>query len=164
MTAPLFVREALPSGRYRYKPADPEVICWTAAALVEPQRGDMLASPRACRDWLRTRYARAESEVFGVILLDNRHRVIEHRELFHGTIDGASVYPREVVKTVLKVNAAAIILYHNHPSGMAEPSAADRAITLRLRDALALIDVRVLDHLIVGGRDVTSLAEAGVLP
>ena len=96
-------------------------------------------------------------------LLDNRHRVVECQELFRGTIDGASVHPREVVKEALQRNAAACILLHNHPSGVAEPSHADELITRRLKDALALVDIRVLDHLIVAGEEVISFAEKNLL-
>ena len=96
-------------------------------------------------------------------LLDNRHRIISNEILFTGTIDGASVYPREVVKRCLQLNAAAIIFSHNHPSGIAEPSQADRQITLKLTQALALVDVRVLDHLVVGDKTVTSMAERGLM-
>ncbi len=163
MTA-LFVREATPSGRHRYHPATPQLIALTAAKAIEPRTGQTLSSPRVTRDWLKLRYSAAEAEVFGMLMLDNRHRLIESAELFYGTIDGANVHPREVVKKVLACNAAAVILFHNHPSGVVEPSRADEAITLRLRDALALIDVRVLDHLIVGGNECCSLAERGVLP
>ena len=103
-------------------------------------------------------------EMFGALFLDNRHRVIEFHELFRGTIDGASVYPREVVKQVLACNAAAVIFLHNHPSGEPEPSAADEQITYRLRDALCLIDVRVLDHIVVGsGGRTVSFAERGLI-
>jgi DNA repair protein RadC len=98
-----------------------------------------------------------------VILLDKRHRLIEYVELFRGTIDGASVHPREVVKLALAKNAAAILLAHPHPSGVAEPSQADELITQRLKDALSLIDVRVLDHLIIAGGDVVSMAEKGLM-
>jgi DNA repair protein RadC len=97
------------------------------------------------------------------LFLDNRHRVIDYRELFRGTIDGASVHPREVVRSALDLNAAAVIFAHNHPSGVAEPSQSDLRITQRLKDALALIDVRVLDHLIIGEGEGTSLAERGLL-
>jgi DNA repair protein RadC len=99
--------------------------------------------------------------VFGCLFLDNRHRVIAFEELFRGSIDGASVHPREVVRRCLAHNAAAVILAHNHPSGVAEPSAADRAITLRLREALELIDVRLLDHFVIGDGKPTSLAQRG---
>jgi DNA repair protein RadC len=128
------------------------------------REGPLLASPRAARDFLRAQLRDREHEVFCCLHLDNRHRLIAFEELFRGTIDGASVHPREVVKSALARRAAAVILAHNHPSGIAEPSRADEAITLRLRDALALVDIRVVDHLIVGGPDCTSLAERGLLP
>jgi len=102
-------------------------------------------------------------EVFAVLFLDNRHRVLAFEELFRGTIDGASVHPREVVRRALHYNAAALILAHNHPSGVSEPSSADRRITERLQAALALIDVRVLDHIVVGHGEFTSFAERGLL-
>lgn len=102
-------------------------------------------------------------EVFAALFLDNQHRLLLYRELFQGTIDGASVYPREVVKQVLQLNAAAVIFAHNHPSGISEPSQADRHITQQLRDALALVDVRVLDHFVVGEGEITSFAERGWL-
>jgi DNA repair protein RadC len=121
-----------------------------------------LTSPQASKDFVKLQLATYEHEVFACLFLDNRNRVITFEEMFRGTIDGASVYPREVVKACLSHNAAAVILAHNHPSGIAEPSQADIAITERLRKALALIDVRVLDHLIVG-EDVTSFAERGLL-
>ena len=101
--------------------------------------------------------------VFACLFLDNRHRVLAYEELFRGSIDGASVHPREVVRHCMRHNAAAVIFAHNHPSGIAEPSAADRAITLRLRDALALVDVRVLDHFVVGSGTPTSLAQRGMI-
>lgn len=102
-------------------------------------------------------------EVFGCLFLDNRHRVIAFEELFRGTLDGASVHPREVVKRALAHNAAALILAHNHPSGVSEPSRADEQITLRLKEALALVDIRVLDHFIIGDGHAVSLAERGML-
>src|SRR5262249_14852444 len=102
-------------------------------------------------------------EVFGLLLLDTRHRLIRTQILFRGTIAGASVHPREVVREVLEANAAAVILFHNHPSGVAEPSQADELITRRLREALSLIDVRVLDHLIIGDAKEYSFSEAGLL-
>ncbi|MDY0049926.1 MAG: DNA repair protein RadC [Halothiobacillaceae bacterium] len=126
-------------------------------------RGDVLESPDATRRYLSAHLRSRPQEVFCALFLDNRHRVIAFEELFQGTIDGASVHPREVVRRCLHHNAAALIFAHNHPSGVAEPSAADHAITLRLRDALALIDVRVLDHLVVGDGQMVSLAERGVL-
>ncbi len=125
--------------------------------------GPSLSNPRATRDYLVARLRDLEYEVFCCLYLDNRHRLIEYEELFRGTIDGASVYPREVVKLALQWNAAAVIIAHNHPSGVAEPSAADERITLRVRDALALVDIRLLDHLIVGDGTCVSLAERGLL-
>ena len=127
------------------------------------QRGDVLSSPADTRRYLQAHLGHYPYEVFAVLFLDNRHRVIAYEELFRGTIDGASVHPREVVRRALAHNAAALILAHNHPSGVSEPSQADRQITLRLRDALALVDVRVLDHLVVGDVECTSLAERGLL-
>lgn len=124
----------------------------------------VLTSPELTLDFLRLSISQREHEIFCVIYLDNRHSVIEIEEMFRGTIDGASVHPREVVKGVLSHNAAAVIFAHNHPSGIAEPSMADRRITSRLKDALALVDVRVLDHVIVGeGNEYTSFAEQGTL-
>ncbi|MCY1404001.1 hypothetical protein D9M71_191980 [compost metagenome] len=99
--------------------------------------------------------------MFACLFLDSRHRVLAFEVLFHGSIDGASVYPRQVVKRALAHNAAALILTHNHPSGVAEPSQADRALTQRMKDALALVDVRVLDHFIVGDGEPLSMAEHG---
>jgi len=122
---------------------------------------DVLTSPEATRDYLKL--YRLPYEVFACLFLDNRHRVIRYEELFRGTIDGASVHPREVVRKVMETNAAAVIFAHNHPSGVAEPSQADLRITQRLKDALALVEVRVLDHLIVGEGQGTSLAERGLL-
>lgn len=117
--------------------------------------------PQAVRDFLRLKLERRESEVFALLLLDAKHRLISYRELFFGTIDAASVYPREVVKVALADNAACCLIVHNHPSGVSHPSQADRVLTQRLKDALALIDVRVLDHFVVGQSEITSLAELG---
>ncbi|NNC23833.1 DNA repair protein RadC [Salinisphaera sp. USBA-960] len=122
-----------------------------------------LTDPDATRDYLRLQLVGMQHEVFACVFLDTRHRVIAFEPMFRGTIDGAAVYPREVVKTALGHNAAAIICAHNHPSGVAEPSRADRDITRRLVDALALVDIRVLDHLIFAGDTSVSLAEQGLL-
>jgi DNA repair protein RadC len=127
------------------------------------ERGGPLLSPGHTVRFLQSRLRDYPYEVFAVLFLDNRHRVLAFEELFRGTIDGASVHPREVVRRALRHNAAAVILSHNHPSGVAEPSQADQRITGRLRDALALVDVRVLDHLIIGDGDCCSLAERGLL-
>ena len=124
---------------------------------------DILTSPKETREYLKLRLCGRTYEVFACLFLDNRHRVIRYEELFKGTIDGASVHPREVVRRVIETNAAAVIFAHNHPSGIAEPSQADIRITARLKDALALIEVRVLDHLIVGEGETTSLAARGLL-
>ncbi len=126
-------------------------------------KGEPLTSPAQMRDYFQLRYGELEHEVFSLVLLDNRHRLINVEEMFRGTIDGASVYPREVVKDVLKWNASAVAFVHNHPSGITEPSEADKRITERLKDALALIDVKVLDHLIVSHESTVSFAEQGLL-
>ncbi|GGO88819.1 UPF0758 protein [Marinobacterium nitratireducens] len=126
-------------------------------------RGSALESPAAVRRYLAARLRHQGREVFACLFLDNRHRVIRYEELFFGTIDAASVYPREVVKRALSHNAAALILAHNHPSGVAEPSLADQQITRRLSDALALVEIRVLDHMVVGDGEVVSFAERGLL-
>ncbi len=126
-------------------------------------RGSPLENPRATRDYLRATLRDLPHELFCCLLLDNRHRVISFAELFRGTIDGASVHSREVVKHALQANAAAVILAHNHPSGVAEPSRADELITRRLRDALSLVDIRLLDHFVVGETCCVSLAERGLI-
>ena len=124
---------------------------------------ETLANPTACANFLRTRIGAYPYEVFACLFLDQRHRVLAFEELFRGSIDGASVHPREIVRQALHYNAAALIFAHNHPSGVAEASQADELITRRLRDALALVDIRVLDHLIVGDNNCLSFAERGLL-
>ena len=124
---------------------------------------DALTNSDLTRDYLRARLRSYQREVFACLYLDNQHRVLAMEELFLGTIDGAAVYPREVVKRCLHNNAAAVIFAHNHPSGVAEPSQADISVTNRLRSALNTIDVRVLDHVVVGSMDVVSFAERGLL-
>ena len=123
----------------------------------------VLCNPDKTKTYVKAWLCRFPHEVFACLFLDNRHRIINNEILFTGTIDGASVYPREVVKRCLELNAAAIIFAHNHPSGIAEPSQADRQITVKLTQALALLDVRVLDHLVVGDKVVTSMAERGLM-
>ncbi|RRJ82543.1 RadC family protein [Aestuariirhabdus litorea] len=130
----------------------------------ELKRGDALTSSQATRHFLSTCLRHHQREVFACLFLDSQHRVLGFEELFMGTIDCASIHPREIVKRSLAYNAAAVILAHNHPSGVAEPSGADRQITERLIAALALVDVRVLDHMVVGERCVTSFAERGLMP
>ena len=127
------------------------------------ERGNPLSSPADTRRFLAAHLRDRHSEAFCALFLDNRHRVLAFEELFQGTIDGASVHPREVVRRCLEHNAAAVIFAHNHPSGVAEPSRADEQITRRLRDALALVDIRVLDHMVVGDGETTSLAERGMV-
>jgi len=127
------------------------------------QRGEALSNPADTRQFLLARLRHHPHEVFACLLLDNRHRVIAFEELFRGTIDAASVYPREVVKLALARNAAAVILAHNHPSGVAEPSRADELLTHRLRDALALVDIRLLDHFVIGDGEAVSFAERGLI-
>jgi DNA repair protein RadC len=124
---------------------------------------DPLSSPKAMSDMLRLRIGDREREVFCVVYLDSQHSLINVEELFYGTIDGAAVYPREVAKSALAHNAAVVCLGHNHPSGVADPSSADKRITERLKDALALLDIRVLDHIIVGPKDTYSFAENGLI-
>jgi DNA repair protein RadC len=132
--------------------------------LTDPLKaGPSLSSPRATRDFLVAKLRDLEHEVFCCLYLDKRHRLIHFEELFRGTIDGASVHPREIVKLALQRNAAAIIIAHNHPSGIAEPSQADELITQRVKEALALVDIRLLDHIIVGDGVSVSLAERGLL-
>ncbi len=127
------------------------------------QSGCVLANPKATRDFLQMRLRDLTHEVFCCVYLDNRNRVTGFEELFRGTLDGASVHPREVVKQALARNAAAVILAHNHPSGVAEPSQADEIITHRLKEALGLVDIRVLDHIVVGDGSCESFAERGLL-
>lgn len=124
-------------------------------------KGTALQSPGAVRSFLRLELEQEESEVFAVLYLDTRHRVLEFVRMFKGTIDGAAVYPREVVKAGLALNASAAIICHNHPSGDATPSNADRQLTVRLKDALALVDIRLIDHMVVGHKQIVSFSEQG---
>ena len=133
------------------------------ALALRIRKGTELTSPQQTRDYLMTRLATREFETFCVIYLDNRHRLIACEDLFRGTIDGASVHPREVVKEALKHNAAAVILAHNHPSGVPEPSHADQLLTANLKQTLALVDVKVLDHFIIAADQTLSFAERGLL-
>lgn len=144
--------------------AEDEKVIQQALRILERRmftRGPRLCSAQEVRDYLKLRMAGHEHEVFAVLFLDARHRLLAFEELFFGTIDGATVYPRQVVKRALYWNCAALILTHNHPSGCTDPSQADRFLTERLKEALALVDVRVLDHFIVGEGQPLSLAEYG---
>ncbi|MCW9024627.1 MAG: DNA repair protein RadC [Gammaproteobacteria bacterium] len=125
------------------------------------QRGDALTDPDSSRRYLQACLRDYPYEVFACLFLDNRHRVIHFAELFRGTINGASVHPREVVKQALEHNAAALILAHNHPSGVAEPSEADRQLTRRLKEALELVEIRVLDHIVIGDGETVAFSERG---
>ncbi|GMU68405.1 MAG: hypothetical protein AMXMBFR37_07380 [Steroidobacteraceae bacterium] len=154
----------LNEGRELRRALDEEILA--SARLVmqkRVRRGVRLESPQLTQSYLIQHLGVAEHEVFMLLLLDSRHRLIRALELFRGTIDGASVHPREVVKEALRHNAAACVFAHNHPSGVAEASQADELITRRLREALALVDIRVLDHIIVGGGEALSFAERGLL-
>lgn len=132
-------------------------------ASLRLRKGCALTSPKEVFSHLQALLADYEHEVFALLMLDSRHRVIAFEELFKGTLDGASVYPREVVKLALEQNAAAMILVHNHPSGVPEPSQADRTLTKKLQDALNLVGVRTLDHIVVRQEDCVSLAKRGYL-
>ncbi|HCJ7695397.1 TPA: DNA repair protein RadC [Citrobacter freundii] len=137
-----------------------------ALTLLESQLrepGAAFTSTAAVRDWLRLQLAGQERELFMVLYLDNQHGLLTYETLFKGTINHTQVHPREVVKSALKHNAAAVVVAHNHPSGDPEPSQGDRSITNRLKDVLALVDVKVLDHLVVGRDDIVSFAERGWL-
>lgn len=125
--------------------------------------GPQISSPSAVRDYLRMQLITEPNEVFAVVFLDNRHQVLAYEPMFKGTIDGAAVYPRVVVQRALALNAAAVIFAHQHPSGVAEPSQSDHRITQHLQDALRLIDVRVLDHFIIGQGAPYSFSERGLL-
>jgi DNA repair protein RadC len=129
----------------------------------ELKRGEPLGSPRETRAFLQAQLRDRRYEVFCCLFLDNHHRVIAFEEIFRGTIDGTAVYPREIVRAALAHNSAAVIFAHNHPSGVAEPSRADELLTQRLKDALALVDIRTLDHLVIGDGITVSLAERGLL-
>ena len=154
------------NGNYKFRnPINSTQIIEVASAILKASliRGECLNNPQTARDYAQLQLGSLESEAFGVLFLDTKHQLIAFEVLFQGTINSASVYPREVVKRVLEHNAAAVIFTHNHPSGLPEPSAADTKITQRLKDALALVDVRVLDHVIVGTDGTSSMAEAGLL-
>jgi len=129
----------------------------------EFMREAVLTSSSATKEYLKLHFAGLEHEMFVVVFLDNQHQVIAIENMFRGTIGGAAVYPREVVKRSLELNAAALLLAHNHPSGVSEPSMADKNITKKLKDAAGLLDVRVLDHLVVGDDTVVSFAERGLI-
>lgn len=153
-------------GRYHLsEPASLDDVYNLMLSLLEIKylRPDALSSPEEVRRFLQVKLANLEHEIFSVVFLDSQHRVISYEEMFRGTIDSASVYPREIVKRCLQLNAAAVIFSHSHPSGVPDPSNADKRITERLQAALALVDIRVLDHIVIGGSDSVSMAERGML-
>ncbi|HDN7460006.1 TPA: DNA repair protein RadC [Salmonella enterica subsp. enterica serovar Eastbourne] len=154
---PLFARELPPADQQTVRKALTLLEC----QLREP--GASFTSSHAVRDWLRLQLSTLEREEFIALFLDNQHRLIVHETLFSGTINHTQVHPREVVKAGLKHNAAAVLVAHCHPSGIVEPSQADRQITELLRQALNLVDIRLLDHLVVGGMEIVSFAERGWL-
>jgi DNA repair protein RadC len=147
------------------EPVTLEQLCYAMSLLLDRhfKRDDVMTSPENTKHYLLSKLSGREQEIFCCLHLDNKHRVICFEELFFGSISSASVYPREVVKRCLHYNSAAVILVHNHPSGIPEPSQSDIHITKRLTQALELIDVRVLDHIIVGGAETVSLAERGLI-
>ncbi len=149
----------------RYRPARAEEVLSQARRVLSQRvrRGATMSSSQAVKDYLLLEIGVLEHEVFWVLFLDAQHRIIELKQMFRGTVTQTSVYPREVVKAALGVNAAAVILAHNHPSGAAEPSRADEFLTQTLKTALGLVDVRVLDHLVVAGAGVVSFAERGLM-
>ena len=160
-TNALLVRDV--DGQYRVASAD-EVLSQAWGVLADRVKpGVTLSSPQAVKDYLRLAIGMLEHEVFCVVFLDSQHRIIELRQMFRGTVTQTSVYPREVVKESLQLNAAAVILAHNHPSGVPEPSRADEYLTQTLKTALQLVDVRVLDHLVVTANATVSFAERGLL-
>lgn len=146
------------------KPVSADKVLEMAAEIVASKylRGDVMHNASAVKDFLKYKLANYDREVFSVLLLDSQHHLIEYKKLFFGTIHSASVHPREAVKIALQHNATAVIFAHNHPSGDATPSIADRKITEKLRDAMALVDVRVLDHIVVG-KECVSFAQRGFL-
>lgn len=157
----LYVRTE--SGRYVVASEDRVVEVARDIAGRRTRRGDAMSEPAIAMQFFQDKLAGLEREIFAASFLDTRHRLIEYQELFQGTIDGAEVHPREVARRALAINAAAVIVAHNHPSGVAEPSAADRAVTCRLKQALALIDVRLLDHIVVAGGSTVSMAGKGLV-
>ena len=163
LTGDAFIKDR--RGRYTLsRPVTEAELVAAAATLLQARIvGKELTTPAAAQEFLRIKLSPLEHEVFACLFLDTRHRVLEFSILFRGTIDSSHIYPREVVKEALRLNAAAVIFCHNHPSGVAEPSSADQLITRRLVEALALVEVRVLDHLVVGTTSTASLAQLGLM-
>ena len=158
---PLYVLDA--AGEYRL--ADAETVIAEAKRHVAQKfkRGVSLTSPDAAKEAIQLQLCELDFEIFGCLFLDQKHRLIKMAELFRGSIDGTSVYPREVVRSALVNSSVAVIFFHNHPSGDPKPSEVDKTITQRLKAALGLVDIRVLDHFVIGSEGVFSFAEAGLL-
>ena len=160
------VKQDIPSNAYDIFTDEEYATIVKAHGIIKQQylrKSTVLSSPELTRKFLSLHLAHEQFEVFGVLWLDNRHKVLETVNLFNGTTDGAAVYPRVVATSALRHRASACILFHNHPSGNPEPSQADISLTKRLKESLALVDVRVLDHLVIGGNESISLAERGLL-
>ena len=157
----LLVRE----GDGRYRPASAEEVLQRARQVMSHRvrRGAVMNSPQAVKDYLRLEIGLLEHEVFFVVFLDSQHRLLALKEMFRGSVSQTSVYPREIVREALLLNASAVVLAHNHPSGCAEPSRADEKLTESLASALRLMEVRVLDHLVVTSDDIVSFAERGLI-
>lgn len=160
-TNTLMVRDEC--GHFRQATDDQVLVAAREAVDRKMKREVSFANPWAMKEYLRAKLCGYEHEIFAVVFLDNRNRMIEYAEMFRGTIDKASVHLREVVKEALRFNAAAVVFAHNHPSGHAMPSNDDRAVTKQLKEALLLVDVRALDHVIVAGNEVVSFAERGLM-
>ena len=142
--------------------SDDEILAAAEAIhLRRLERQGRISEPTEAAQYLRARCGHAEREVFGCLFLDSRHQILACEDLFYGTIDGAEVHPREIVRRAILLNAAAVVAFHNHPSGNSEPSAADRAVTARMKQALALVDIRLLDHFVVTSSGFTSMASRG---
>lgn len=157
----LYVRDLF--GEYRVAQEEEVRAAAMQAVSRRMRSGPMFDSPRAVKDFLVLKMAHLEHEVFAVMFLDVQHRLISYQEMFRGTVNQTSVYPREVVKAALACNASAILCTHNHPSGQPEPSRTDEYLTQTLKSALALVDVRVLDHIVVAGTATVSMAERGLM-
>lgn len=149
----------------KYRPASADELLSAARSVLRRKfrRGKLIKTPGDAGDYLIGELAHLDYECFAILWLDNRHRILVFEPLFRGTLDGTSVYPREVVRSAMRLNAAACLLTHNHPSGVGEPSSADERITRRLKTALELVDVRVIDHVIVAGDRCVSMAQRGLL-
>ena len=159
-TRTLYIRE--PGKRWYRKAQEHEVLEHASELLHRKLLSEPLTNPRAASDFLRTKIGKLDYEVFCCLFLSNAHHLLEFEEIFRGTLNGTAVYPREIVRRAMHHNAAAVIFCHNHPSGVSEPSRADEVLTQRLKEALALVDVRVLDHLVVGD-EVVSFADRGLI-